>query len=259
VLFRSSQAFIDDWQKNVPTGWTTLYFKDGSSYAPSNWVVPQKSNGISSSAIGADWIWSGQDGKKFEGPSNISGPFTDPNDGSIHYYEYIKSTNTFVTWEQAKEAAEKKEYNGYQGYLATSTSDAEDLYIYNLMMSYGDSRSYLGGTDDYELINNIQASSSNPSPVRYNNQQESEGLWTWATGPEAGKIFTQTPIQENNMAETNIGYMYQNWSSLGYREPNDLNHSGLPGVGQENILVLISRSIRSWNDVLITQLGNNGV
>lgn len=48
--------------------------------------------------------------------------------GTGHSYEFISGT---FTWDQAKAAAEALSYNGAQGYLATLTSNGEDLFIRN--------------------------------------------------------------------------------------------------------------------------------
>jgi len=77
-----------------------------------------------------------------------------------HYYEYVPSTG--ITWTNAKVEAENRTYFGLQGYLATITSEEEAKLTGEQALGTG----WIGGSDE-----------------------ETEGVWKWLTGPEAGKTF----------------------------------------------------------------------
>ena len=115
-----------------------------------------------------------------------------------HYYEFFPSIN--VTWDDAKELAENKNYYGIQGYLVTILSQEEADISGRLTSGVG----WIGGSDS-----------------------ENEGTWKWVTGPEAGTIFwtgTSTGTTEN----------YANWNN---NEPNnccngeDYAHITDPSIG----------------------------
>ncbi|MEY4012270.1 MAG: hypothetical protein RIT22_1394 [Bacteroidota bacterium] len=112
-----------------------------------------------------------------------------------HYYEYVP--NLGITWSSAKTEAALKRFYGLQGYLATLTADDEA----QLAGKQAPGTGWIGGTDEGV-----------------------EGVWKWATGPEAGTIMT-----------------YTNWNT---GEPNnagneDYAHITAPGVGTPG----------SWNDL----------
>ncbi len=122
-----------------------------------------------------------------------------------HYYEYVQDTG--ITWTQAKIDAEARTYFGLQGYLATITSTQEAQLSGEQAAGAG----WIGGTD-----------------------QETEGIWKWATGPEIGTVFWNGGI---NGSSPN----YSNWNNA---EPNNLGnedyaHVTAPGIGIDG----------SWNDL----------
>lgn len=103
-----------------------------------------------------------------------------------HFYEFVSQSG--ITWTDAKTAAENRTYYGRQGYLATLTSQIEANFAGEQASGAG----WIGGSDE-----------------------ETEGVWKWVTGPEAGTVFWNgfgngsTPAGE-----------FANWHTAG-GEPND--------------------------------------
>ncbi|TDE29656.1 T9SS type B sorting domain-containing protein [Flavobacterium ranwuense] len=114
-----------------------------------------------------------------------------------HFYEYVYSPG--ISWTAAKLAAETKIYYGLKGYLATLTAADEA----QLAGAQAAGNGWIGGSDI-----------------------ETEGVWKWITGPEAGTVMS-----------------YTNWNT---GEPNNSNgiehyaHVKAPGV---------SGIPGSWNDL----------
>ena len=121
-----------------------------------------------------------------------------------HYYEYVSDSG--ITWSDAKTAAVGRTYFGLQGYLATIGSPEEAQLSGEQAAGVG----WLGGTDE-----------------------ETEGVWKWATGPEAGTIFW-------NGDSTGSTPNYANWNG---GEPNNL--------GDEDYLHVTFNvgTPGSWNDL----------
>lgn len=133
-----------------------------------------------------------------------------------HYYEFVPAIG--ITWQDAKLAASQRDYYGLQGYLATIGSAEES----QLAGEQSSGAGWIGGTDE-----------------------DVEGIWKWATGPEAGTIFWNGGPNGASPAG-----QYANWNT---GEPNDLSgedyaHITAPGEGIKG----------SWNDLSNTgaQSGN---
>ncbi len=119
-----------------------------------------------------------------------------------HYYQFVPAT---VSWAQAVELAATHTAGEERGYLATITSQVEHDAMLAMI---GDVHSaWLGGTD---------------SAV--------EGQWVWATGPEAGRQFSN--------GATPVGGSYVRWA------PGEPNNNG-----NQDCLHLWRPSGHRWDDV----------
>ena len=123
-----------------------------------------------------------------------------------HFYEFV--SNQGITWQDARIAAENRTYFGRQGYLATLTSKEESDFAGKQASSAG----WIGGTDE-----------------------ETEGVWKWVTGPEAGTNFWNGQV---NGSTPN----FANWNE---NEPNNFR-------GNEDYAHITDPSIGirgAWNDL----------
>lgn len=135
------------------------------------------------------------------------------NSENGHYYQWIESP---VTWEEARDDAKSRSFNGMPGYLATVTSESENNFLLDLI----EGRSFLGGSDAGQ-----------------------EGVWKWVTGPEAGQV-----MHVGNYPDpTRTSVLFTDW---GRNEPNDFDNTvfDFPYAG-EDYLALGTRDGGEWNDL----------
>lgn len=115
-----------------------------------------------------------------------------------HYYLFVP--NIGITWISAKTAAAASSYYGLKGYLATILSADEAKLVGEQASGTG----WIGGSD-----------------------AETEGIWKWVTGPEAG---------------TNMIYTFWNTGEPNQAGDEDYAHITQPGIGIRG----------SWNDLANT-------
>ena len=137
-----------------------------------------------------------------------------------HFYQFISAPN--ITWKDAKIAAENSTYYDRQGYLATLTSEVEAIFAGKQASGSG----WIGGSDE-----------------------ETEGVWKWVTGPDAGTVFWNGAV---NGSTSNGGFAFWN-----YDEPNDFKGNNSTGEDYAHITDASIGIVGAWND--LPNKGGTGV
>ena len=127
-----------------------------------------------------------------------------------HFYEYVSEEG--ITWTNAKIAAENRTYYGRQGYLVTLTSQEEADFAGKQAAGAG----WIGGSDE-----------------------ETEGVWKWVTGPEAGTVFWNGQV---NGTTPNFAFWNNN-------EPNDFRQGNTTGEDYAHITDPSIGISGAWNDL----------
>ena len=141
---------------------------------------------------------------------------------SNHYYEFVSSYD--IDWDTAKDEAEKRNYFGQQGYLATITSEGEQKFAASLINGSG----WIGGTCDYNYILDSDGNKI------YSSQSEALGHWYWVTGPEKGQALTYTNWasgEPNNAGNEYCLHMYGPDRSCVWNDYN-MKHDGSLGYNR---------------------------
>ncbi len=125
-----------------------------------------------------------------------------------HFYKYIK--DLYITWTDAKTAADTMKYYGLQGYLATVLSEEENSFIWTKLDGIG----WIGASDE-----------------------ETDGIWKWVTGPEQGQQFWQG---DGNGSPVND--MFSSWAD---GEPNN----AYGGQQYAHFNQHPEHAPKSWNDL----------
>jgi hypothetical protein len=131
--------------------------------------------------------------------TNTATQFFNPD--NQHIYEI---RNSAVTWTEAKTLSAQSYLAGTTGYLVTITSNEENSFVSNIRASQ-----ITTGWDN----NSIWLGASDAAQ---------EGVWLWATGPEAGLQFWQ-----GNKDGSQVNIRYNNWH-LPYLQ-NENSAGGLSG------------------------------
>jgi len=133
-----------------------------------------------------------------------------------HFYEFVAAER--IRWSQAKVDAENRTYFGRTGYLATLTSQEESDFAGKQASGAG----WIGASDE-----------------------ETEGIWKWVTGPEAGTIFWRG---RESGTTPNFAFWNRN-------EPNDQGgNEDYAHITDNNVPNAI---IGSWND--LPDFGGSGL
>ena len=132
-----------------------------------------------------------------------------PDNG--HYYQFVNTGD--VTWAAANTAAGGMSYYGLTGYLATITSQAEEVFVQSKI---GAAEAWIGGSD-----------------------AGTEGDWKWVGGPEAGTTFWLAACTTGLQGVCGTTGQFNFWSAS---EPNNFG-----GPGEDNLQIVAGGS-GFWND-----------
>ncbi len=111
--------------------------------------------------------------------------------GNGHWYEIIRDTSSpYMTWTEAKNAAESASYLGMQGHLATLTSQNENDFVGNT--------TFLGASYHALYGDNVWIGG-----FQYDKADEPDGHWSWVTG-ETWSWTNWEPGTPNNGGPHNV-------------------------------------------------------
>lgn len=127
-----------------------------------------------------------------------------------HFYEFVPDLN--ITWSTAKIDAENRTFFGRQGYLATLTTEEEANFAGKQASGAG----WIGGSDE-----------------------ETEGVWKWVTGPEAGTVFWNGQVSGST----------PNFAKWNNNEPNNFTGNNPLGEDYAHITDPSIGIQGAWNDL----------
>jgi hypothetical protein len=132
-----------------------------------------------------------------------------------HYYDVITNTqigNNWITWTEAKSAAEASSYLGLQGHLATINTAEENVALLDAFDFGGLDNLWLGGFQSTDI-------------------SEPAGGWTWVNG-EGAFTFTNWFLgqPDNNPVGENYLMYVSSWGASGSGVPwNDVTNGPARG------------------------------
>lgn len=134
------------------------------------------------------------------------------NPATGHYYaRVVEEPGEIITWDEAREGAASFTFQGFQGHLATITSQEENDFLNSTTRFLGEGL-WIGASD-----------------------RDAEGEWKWVVGPEAGELFWSG-------GPDGTANGFSNWNT---GEPNDSINS----PGGEDYAVFGNGLERGWNDL----------
>ena len=151
-----------------------------------------------------------------------------------HAYKWVKAGSN-INWHVAHDAAAAMTFDGtagaQHGYLVTITSQAESDFVTNLVLGQR-LAAWMGASDSVTEINLV-------APGTFANQGQSEGHWSWVTGPEAGTRFYEAATRSV------VPGAFANW----YTNPSFPNPpQSEPNNDRSREHVGMFRSDATWND-----------
>jgi len=151
-----------------------------------------------------------------------------------HAYKWVKAGSN-INWHVAHDAAAAMTFDSsvgsQHGYLVTITSQAESDFVTNLVLGQR-LAAWMGASDSATEINLV-------APGTFASQSQSEGHWSWVTGPEAGTRFYEASTR------TVVSGAFANW----YTNPSFPNPpQSEPNNDRSREHVGMFRSDATWND-----------
>ncbi len=177
-------------------------------------------------------------------------------DGSIHYYKYVpwdytQSIDENRTWYSAYKNAKSDEhkFNGLKGYLATITSDMEQIYICN-SLGLKERGAWVGGArtkTDNIPFDADEMTTLNPGKRIAGDMADT---WYWMCGPEAGKSYYKIKepgyYYQGNGSSDGCDQSYNYWYE---NEPNNTDKSAEDEFSQEYCMEYGYDEKGEWNDL----------